>query len=55
MYYRVIKVNGENGEEINYGTMCEEDMKLTTKGYSFDGIFYNRKGSKYFFIVVEVE
>ena len=55
MYYSVIKVNSENGNETNYGAMCEEDMKLVTKGYSFDGIFYNRKGSKYFFIVEEVK
>ena len=55
MYYKVIKINSENGKETNYGTMCEEDMKLITKGYKFDGIFYNRKGSKYFFIVEEVK
>ena len=55
MYYSVIKVNSENGKEINYGTMCEEDMKLVTRGYAFDGLIYNRQGSKYFFIVEEVK
>ena len=54
-YYKVIKVNSENGKETNYGTMCEEDMKLVTRGYSFDGLIYNRQGSKYFFIVEEVK
>ena len=47
-FYSVIKVNSDNGKETNYGTMCEEDMKLTTKGYIFDGIFITDKGANTF-------
>jgi hypothetical protein len=52
--YKVTKINSENGQEINYGTYTNfEDVKAITKGYKFDGLFYNREGSKFFFIVEE--
>lgn len=55
MKYRVIKVDAK-GNEKDYGIMCEEDMKITVKGYKQDDLienFYTRKGSTSFFIVDE--
>ena len=52
MTYEVIKVNGDNGNEINYGTYTDlDDVKAITNGYTFNGLFYTRKNSKFFFIV----
>lgn len=51
--YEVIKVD-ENGNETNYGTMVEEDVKLVTRGYKFNGLFYERSNSKIIYIVNEV-
>lgn len=54
-YYKVTKIKA-NGSDVEYGRMCEEDMKLVVKGYRlFDkelGI-YTKKGIKQFYIVVE--
>lgn len=51
--YSVVKINIDTEEEINYGTMCEEDMKLTVRGYrhnaEFD--FYEKKNSRYIYFV----
>lgn len=45
----------------DYGVMCEEDMKLTTRGYKatdintlMETVIYTRKNSKYCFTVKEV-
>ena len=52
--YKVTKINSENGQEVNYGTYTNfDDVKAIVKGYKFNGLFYNRIGSKYFFIVEE--
>ena len=52
--YEVIKINCENGSETNCGTYAnEEDVKAIVKGYTFNGCFYTRKNSKYFFMVTE--
>ena len=54
MTYRVIKMDSKTEKETNYGggyTM--EDVKAITKGYTFNGLYYDRKGSRYFFIVEE--
>lgn len=53
--YEVTKCEA-NGTEKHYGVMCEEDMKLVTRGYKKDENFsnlYMRKGSQSFFIVDE--
>lgn len=50
--YTITKVNAETGKETNYGKgYTIEDVKEITKGYKFNGMFYNRKGSKYMFFV----
>lgn len=52
--YRVVKINIDTEEEINYGTMCEEDMKLIVRGYHFNadfGGFYEKKNSRSIYIV----
>ena len=53
MKYRVIKVDNK-GTETDFGIMCEDDMKMTVKGYKQDDTienFYTRKGSQTFYIV----
>ena len=53
--YEVIKINCRTGEEINYGKYSDyDDVKLITKGYTFNGCFYNRKSSAWMFIVNEI-
>lgn len=52
--YKVTKINSLTGEETNYGggyTM--DDVKAIVKGYTFNGLFWDRKGSKYFYEVNE--
>lgn len=52
--YKISKYNPKTGEWENYGggyTM--EDVKAITKGYKSNGLFYERKGSKVIFEVVE--
>lgn len=58
--YEAFKVSGKThySAVANYGTMCEEDMLLTVKGYKAnkmeDGtIIYTRSNSKYSYIVEE--
>lgn len=53
--YSIVKVNSENGKERNYGgCYTEKDVKQITKGYTFNGLFYTRKNSKYMYIATEV-
>lgn len=59
-FYRVEKWDAQTEECVaNYGTMCEEDMELTVRGYKremvFDQIMYTRKGSRWVFMVDEVK
>lgn len=52
--YEVVKINSENGKETNYGTYTnKEDVEAIIKGYKFNGLFYTRESSKYFFTVTE--
>ena len=51
--YRVVKFHID-GREINYGICPEEDIKHITRGYTFDGLLYMRKGSGWAFDVMEV-
>lgn len=52
--YRVIKVDSITEEEKNYGGgYTKEDVDQIVKGYVFNGIFYDRKGSRYFYMVEE--
>ena len=51
--YKVEKLT-EN-KTIDYGTMCEEDVKLVVRGYKFNGLFYERKNSTTIYIVTEVK
>ena len=51
--YKIVK-SDYNGNEKNYGGgYSKEDVKLVTRGYTYNGLFYDRKNSKYFFIVEE--
>ena len=55
--YDITKIDTKTEKEVNYGTMCEEDMKLVTRGYKQDkdiASIYSRVGSRYFFIVNQV-
>jgi len=38
-------------ETHDYGFYSAEDIKLITKGYKFNGMFYERKNGKFIFIV----
>jgi hypothetical protein len=50
--YTITKVNTITEIETNYGGgYDEQDVKLITNGYKFNGLFYERKGSKFIFIV----
>lgn len=52
-FYTVSKMNIKTGEEIKYGIQNEEDMKAITKGYHFNGLFYERKNSNTIYVVDE--
>lgn len=46
------KINVETEQEINYGGgFTEKEIKEITKGYTFNGFFYERQNSKYIFYV----
>ena len=52
--YTITKVNVETKKETDYGCgYTMEDIKDITKGYKYNGMFYERKGSKYIFFVKE--
>lgn len=52
--YRITKMDSKTEKETNYGGgYTEEDVKAITKGYKFNGLFYDRKGSNYIYIVEE--
>lgn len=52
MMYNVTKINVKTKEEVNYGKCCEEDVKAITKGYKFNGLFYERKNSNIIYDVI---
>ena len=52
--YKVTKLDSRSGKETEYGGgYTEEDVKLITKGYKFNGLFYDRKGSSIIYTVEE--
>lgn len=52
--FKVTKVEIATGSETNYGCgYNEEDVKAITKGYKFNGLFYERKNGKFIYIVDE--
>jgi hypothetical protein len=54
-YYKVIRIELATEKESDYGLLNEEDVKLVTKGYTNNGLFYERKNGKYIFIVDEYQ
>jgi len=54
MTYNITKIDSKTESEINMGSgYTEEDVKAITKGYTFNGLFYERKNSKWMYIVEE--
>lgn len=56
--YKILKVDSKTGKECNIGSWGYDDMKLITRGYKQENgssDFYNRKGSRYFYIVTEYD
>jgi hypothetical protein len=54
MTYNITKIDCNTENEINMGNgYTEEDVKAITKGYTFNGLFYERKNSKWMYIVEE--
>lgn len=51
MEYKITKIDIKTEKEQNYGTWGEDDMKAIVKGYKFNGLFWERKGSNYIYIV----
>ena len=52
--FKVIKIDSKTEKEQNMGGgYTEQDVKVITKGYTFNGLYYDRKGSRYFYIVEE--
>lgn len=52
--FKVEKVNVITEETFDYGTCCEEDVKLIVKGYHFNGLFYEKKNSNTIYVVTEI-
>lgn len=49
---KIIKVNIKTEQEIDLGSgYTEEDIKDIVKGYTFNGMFYERKNSNWIYIV----
>ena len=49
---RVLKVDVLRDRITDYGGVYDEDdVKLITNGYRFNGLFYTRKNSHFIFIV----
>ena len=49
----LFKYNTVTGEEKNYGFMCDEDIKLVTRGYKYDeelGIWYKTNSNWGFYL-----
>lgn len=50
--YKVTKVDSKTEKEYDCGGgYSMEDVKDITKGYAYNGLFYSRQGSRYFYIV----
>ena len=56
--YSVKKIEIATENEINFGsgyTEEEEEVKQITKGYTNNGLFYERKNGKHIIIVEEIK
>lgn len=52
--YKILKIDTTTEKESDLGGgYSQEDVKAITKGYTDNGLFYERQGSKYIFIVKE--
>lgn len=52
--YSITKIDTTTEKETNYGSgYSQEDVSDITRGYVFNGLFYERKNSKYIFVVSE--
>lgn len=51
--YTVTKLEILTGKETDYGNCGYDDVQAITKGYIFNGLFYERKNGKYIYIVTE--
>ncbi len=55
MHYQVLKVNSETAEEFDFGLHSDfADVLAITRGYRYNGIFFTRKGCKWFYIVLTI-
>ena len=53
--YSIKKIEIATENEINYGSgYTEEEVKQITKGYTNNGLFYERKNGKHIIIVEEI-
>ena len=50
-YFNIRKINFVTEETINYGIHPEYDLPHILRGYKFNGLFYDRKNSNWFFVV----
>ena len=54
MTYQIVKIDTKTQKEYDYGNgHSKQDIQEITKGYKFNGLFYERKNSKYIFTVKE--
>lgn len=52
--YQVEKVNIKTEQSFNYGAMPDYKEAIP-KGYTFNGLFWERKNGKYIYIVTEIK
>ena len=53
--YVVEKGNAKTGQWSNYGVLPEVDVRRLLKGYSNNGLFWERKGSSIIYLVEEAK
>lgn len=52
--YSITKIDTTTEKETNYGSgYTQEEVNGITRGYVYNGLFYERKNSRYIFIVSE--
>jgi len=51
---RVKKLHIPTDKEFDYGCYDDNDIAIITVGYKWNGLFYERKGSNWIYIVEEV-
>lgn len=53
--YSITKIDTNTEKETDYGSgYTSEDVNNITRGYVFNGFFYERKNSRYIYIVNEM-